>query len=186
MTRKSGFDIRNVLQVPLNTREMYYRLPGYTDAASRKTSSPLVPREDHWCMMAMNRLAETLERTKPWQARWQAALRAIENATVTRSCKNHGMTWNAHGRAWLLPPRWIWTIFSVVVTELELRWIPKPRGTSNEHQGDLWRKFRTTRALFAAILGCATTWKEHSGQVFQTGEPALINNPIDNPVFQTV
>ena len=194
MTRKSGFDIRNVLQVPLNTREMYYRLPGYTDASSRKTLQvPVGGREKTiGVLMAMNKIGgDFTEQDEALASSMAGSIAlAIENATVYKKLQKSrdDLEMLYRSSMALTTTLDLDHLLSVVVTELRTALDTEAAGLllHDEHQGDLyWREVQDDKGLIPPRSSDVRLplEKSLSGQVFQTGEPALINNPADNPQF---
>jgi GAF domain-containing protein len=194
MTRKSGFDIRNVLQVPLNTREMYYRLPGYTDASSRKTLQvPVGGREKTiGVLMVMNKIGgDFTEQDEALAVSMAGSIAlAIENATVYKKLqKSRDDLEMLHRSSMALTTTLdLDHLLSVVVTELRTALDTEAAGllVYDESKGDLyWREVQDDKGLIPPRSSDVRLPLERSisGQVFQSGEPALVNNPIENPQF---
>ncbi len=194
MTRKSGFDIRNVLQVPLNTREMYYRLPGYTDASNGKTLQvPVGGREKTiGVLMVMNKIGgDFTEQDEVLASSMAGSIAlAIENATVYKKLQKSRDDLEMLYRSSLALTTTLDLdhLLSVVVTELRTALGTEAAGllSYDESRGDLyWREVQDDKGLIpprSSDLRLPLD-KSISGQVFQTGEPAMVNNPIHNPQF---
>ena len=169
MTRKSGFEIRKVLQVPLNTRE--------------KTIGVL---------MVMNKIGGDFSEQDEALAMSMAGsiALAIENAQVYEKLKKSrdDLEMIYRSSMALATTMDLDHLLSVVVNELRSAMDTEAAGVLlyDEGRGDLyWREVQDDRGLISARTAELRLPLEGSisGQVFQTGEPALLNNPASNPQF---
>ncbi|MBI4965724.1 MAG: GAF domain-containing protein [Desulfomonile tiedjei] len=169
MTKKSGFEIHKVLQVPLNTRE--------------KTIGVL---------MAMNKIGGDFSDQDEALALSMAGsiALAIENAQVYEKLKKSrdDLEMIYRSSMALAATMDLDHLLSVVVSELRSAMDTDAAGVLlyDEHRGDLyWREVQDDRGLIPARTSELRLPLDASisGQVFQTGEPALLNNPASNPQF---
>ena len=169
MTQKSGFQIRKVLQVPLNTRE--------------KTIGVL---------MSMNKIGGDFSDQDEALAVSMAGsiALAIENAQVYEKLKKSrdDLEMIYRSSMALAATMDLDHLLSVVITELRSAVDTEAAGVLlyDEHRGDLyWREMQDDRGLISARTAELRLPLEGSisGQVFQTGEPAMLNDPVSNPLF---
>lgn len=169
MSEKSGFQIRKVLQVPLNSRQ--------------KTIGVL---------MAMNKIGGDFSEQDEALATSMAGIiaLAIENATVYQRLKKSRDDLEMIYRSTmaLATTMDLDHLLGVVVTELRQTIEAEAGGVLlyDEAQEDLfWRSVQDDRGLIdrqSKDLRLPLD-KSISGQVFKTGEPVLLNNPASNPHF---
>ncbi len=171
MTKKSGFDIRKTLQVPLNT--------------SNKTIGVL---------MVMNKIGGDFTQQDEALASSMAGTiaLAIDNATVYKTLKKSKEDLEMIYRTTmaLATTMDLDHLLSVVMEELRSALNTQAAGLLlyDEIHGDLyWRAVQDEKGLLNARSGELRLPLDRSisGQVFQTGEPALLNNPSSNPNFFT-
>jgi len=169
ITKKTGFAIRKVLQVPLNTRD--------------KTIGVL---------MAMNKIGGDF--TEPDEALLGAMANnialAIENATVyerlRRSRDDLEMIYRSSMA--LATTMDLDHLLEVVIGELRSAMDADAAGVLlyDERQGDLyWREVQDDKGLIDPKTADLRLPLDRSigGQVFQTGEPVLLNDPTSEPKF---
>jgi K+-sensing histidine kinase KdpD len=173
---------------------MYYRLPGYTDASNRKTLQiPLDGREKTiGVLMVMNKIGgDFTEQDEALASSMAGSIAlAIENATVYKKLQKSrdDLEMIYRSSMALTTTLDLDHLLSVVVGELRTALDTEAAGLLlyDERQGDLyWREVQDDKSLIpprAADLRLPLD-KSISGKVFQTGEPALINNPADMPQF---
>jgi len=169
MTRKSGFQIRKVLQVPLNSRE--------------KTIGVL---------MVMNKIGGDFSEQDEALAMSMAGsiALAIENAQVYEKLKKSrdDLEMIYRSSMALATTMDLDHLLSVVVSELRSAMDTEAAGVLlyDDVQGDLyWREAQDDQGLISARTAELRLPLDGSisGHVFQTGEPALLNNPTTNPQF---
>ncbi|MEW6136834.1 MAG: GAF domain-containing sensor histidine kinase [Thermodesulfobacteriota bacterium] len=169
MTKKSGFQIRKVLQVPLNTRE--------------KTIGVL---------MAMNKIGGDFTESdeKLLSSMAGSIALALENATMYQKVKKSrdDLEMLYRSSMALATTMDLDHLLEVLMNELRTALDTEVAGVLlyDERKGDLyWREAQDDEG----IIDAKSTElripldKSISGQVFQTGEPALLNNPSANPLF---
>ena len=169
ITKRSGFEIKKVLQVPLNTRE--------------KTIGVL---------MAMNKIGgDFTEQDEALLSSMGGSVAlAVENATVYKNLKKSRDDLEMIYRSTmaLATTMDLDHLLEVVVNELRTAMETEAAGVLlyDERQDDLfWREIQDERGLITS-KGAEVRLpinKSISGQVFQSGEPALINDPNDSPNF---
>ncbi|MBI5251921.1 MAG: GAF domain-containing protein [Desulfomonile tiedjei] len=169
MTKKSGFDIRKVLQVPLKT--------------SNKTIGVL---------MVMNKIGGNFTRQDEALASSMAGTiaLAIDNATVYKTLKKSKDDLEMIYRASmaLATTMDLDHLLAVIIEELRTALNTQAAGLLlyDEHKGDLyWREVQDENGTISAQSADLRLPLDRSisGQVFQTGEPALLNDPAHNPNF---
>lgn len=171
LTAKSGFDIKRVLQAPLNTRD--------------KTIGVL---------MAMNKIggdfSELDERLIMSMARSIAM--AIENATVYERLKKSGddLEMLYHSSMALATTLDLDHLLQVVLSELNTAMNSEAAGVLlyDKHQGDLYWKAALDEAGVLSRKSADLRLpldKSVTGQVFETGEPVMLNDPHSHPSFFT-
>ncbi|MFH0821808.1 MAG: GAF domain-containing sensor histidine kinase [Pseudomonadota bacterium] len=169
MAKKSGFDIRRVLQVPLNTQD--------------KTIGVI---------MAMNKIGgDFTEMDETLLVSMAASIAlAVENATfyhrlkksrddlemIYRSCMALATTMDLD------------RLLEVVVEELRRAVLTEAAGVLlyDKENGDLfWREIQDERHIISAKAGELRLPLENSvsGRVYQTGEPVMLNDPKTDPSF---
>lgn len=169
MTKRSGFEIRKVLQAPLNTRE--------------KTIGVI---------MVMNKIGgdfTELDETLLTSMTGSIAL-ALENATMYQKVKKSrdDLEMLFRSSMALTTTMDLDHLLEVLMSELRSALDTEVSGVLlyDERKGDLyWREAQDDHGIIDAK---ATELRipldrSISGQVFQSGEPALLNNPSANPVF---
>ena len=169
MSRISGFEIRKVLQVPLNTRG--------------KTIGVL---------LAMNKIGgDFSEQDEALLGSMAGSIAlAIENATVYEKLQKSkdALEMIYRSSMALATTMDLDHLLEVVITDLRGAMETEAAGVLlyDEKRGDLyWREVQDDKGL---IHPRATNLRlpldgSISGQVFQTGEPALLNNPTADPKF---
>lgn len=169
ITKRSGFEIRKVLQVPLNTRE--------------KTIGVL---------MAMNKIGgDFTEQDEALLSSMAGSVAlAVENATVYQKLKKSRDDLEMIYRSTmaLATTMDLDHLLEVVVNELRTALETEASGVLlyDERQDDLyWREIQDEKGLLDSkgALVRIPIEKSISGQVFQSGEPVLINDPNENPNF---
>ncbi len=169
MTKKSGFQIRKVLQVPLNTRD--------------KTIGVL---------MVMNKIGgDFTEQDEALAMSMGGTIAlAIDNATVYKKLKKSKDDLEMIYRASMALATTLDLdhLLSVVITELREALTTEAAGLLlyDERRGDLyWREVQDEKGAISSKTAelRLPLDKSISGQVFQTGEPALLNDPVSNPKF---
>ncbi len=169
MSERSGFEIRKVLQVPLNSRE--------------KTIGVL---------MAMNKIGgDFSEQDEALLASMAGIIAlAVDNATVyQRLKKSHDDLEMIYRSTMALATTMdLDHLLTVVVTELRQTLEAEAGGVLiyDEGQGDLfWREVQDDRGLIDRLSKDLRLPLDKSiaGQVFTTGEPELLNDPTSNPRF---
>lgn len=169
MTRKSGFEIRKVLQVPLNTRN--------------KTIGVL---------MTMNKIGgDFTEQDEALLNSMAGSIAlAIENATVHQKLKKSRDDLEMIYRASMAlgTTMDLDHLLSVVINELRVALESEAAGVllHDERRGDLyWREVQDEKGLIQKKVSelRLPLDKSISGQVFTTGEPALLNDPTTNARF---
>ncbi|MBI5570762.1 MAG: GAF domain-containing protein [Desulfomonile tiedjei] len=169
MSQRSGFDIRRVLQVPLNTRE--------------KTIGVL---------MAMNKIGGDFSEADEVLCSSMASIiaLAIENATVYKKLKKSRDDLEMIYRSSMALGNTLDLdhLLHVVLEELREALDTEAAGVllSNEDQEHLyWRAVQDDQGLLSHRTADMTLplHGSVSGQVFLTGEPALVNDPAGNPLF---
>jgi GAF domain-containing protein len=169
MARKSGFDIRRVLQVPLNTRE--------------KTIGVL---------MVMNKIGgDFTDQDEALLSSMAGSIAlAIDNATVYEKLRKSrdDLEMIYRSSMALATTMDLDHLLSVVVNELRTAMDTEAAGVLlyDEARGDLyWREVQDDQGLIHPRTSDLRLPLERSvsGQVFQTGEPAILNNPANNPLF---
>lgn len=169
MTKRSGFNIRKVLQVPLNTRE--------------KTIGVL---------MAMNKIGgDFTDQDEALMTSMAGSIAlALENATVYQRLKKSrdDLEMLFRSSMALTSTMDLDHLLEVLMNELRSALDTEAAGVLlyDERRGDLyWREAQDDNGLIDAKskeLRLPLN-KSISGQVFQTGEPALLNDPSANPLF---
>lgn len=169
MTRKSGFEVRKVLQVPLNTRE---RTIGV--------------------LMAMNKIGgDFTEQDEALLSSMAGTIAlAIDNATIYKKLKKSKDDLEMLYRASMAlgTTMDLDHLLSVVINELRAALEAEAGGVLlyDEQLGDLyWRAIQDQNQLLhrkSAELRIPLE-KSISGRVFTTGEPALLNDPTSDPNF---
>ncbi len=169
MSRKSGFDIRKVLQVPLNTRD--------------KTIGVL---------MVMNKIGgDFTEQDEALLNSMSGSIAlAIDNATVYKKLKKSRDDLEMIYRSSMAVATTMDLdhLLSIVVGELRSALDTWAAGVLlyDERRNDLyWREVQDAQGLISkrsAELRLPLD-KSISGQVYQSGEPALLNDPSSNPQF---
>jgi GAF domain-containing protein len=169
MTKKSGFDIRKVLQVPLKTRD--------------KTIGVL---------MVMNKIGGDFTRQDEALASSMAGTiaLAVDNATVYKTLKKSKDDLEMLYRASmaLATTMDLDHLLSVVIEELRTALDTQAAGLLlyDEDRGDLyWREVQDEGGLISSKTAELRLPLDGSisGHVFQTGEPAMLNDPSSNPQF---
>jgi GAF domain-containing protein len=169
LTRRSGFDIKKVLQVPLNTRE--------------KTIGVL---------MAMNKIGGDFSEQDEVLANSMAGsiALAIENATVYEKLKNSRddleMLYQASMA--LATTLDLDHLLEVVIGQLNDAMETEAAGVLlyDERQDELyWREVQDEQDVLSKHATRLPLDKSISGRVFKSGEPALLNNPTSDPDFYT-
>jgi len=169
MTRKSGFEIRKVLQVPLNTRN--------------KTIGVL---------MAMNKIGgDFTDQDEALLSSMAGTIAlAIDNATVYKKLKKSKDDLEMFYRSSMAlgSTMDLDHLLSVVVTELRTTMESEAAGVllHDERRGDLyWREVQDEKQIIQGRSSELRIPLERSisGQVFYSGEPALLNDPNSNPSF---
>ncbi len=169
ITKKTGFAIRKVLQVPLNTRD---KTIGVLMAMNKIGGDFTEPDEELLGAMANN-----------------IAL-AIENATVYEKLKKSrdDLEMIYRSSMALATTMDLDHLLEVVIGELRSAMDVEAAGVLlyDERQGDLyWREVQDDKGLLdpkTADMRLPLD-KSISGQVFQTGESVLLNDPTNNPKF---
>lgn len=169
MTKKSGFQIRKVLQAPLNTRE--------------KTIGVL---------MAMNKIGgdfTELDEALLSSMAGSIAL-ALENATMYQKLKKSrdDLEMLYRSSMALATTMDLDHLLEVLMRELRTALDAEVAGVLlyDERRGDLyWEEVQDDEGIIDAKSTELRIPLDRSisGQVLQTGEPALVNNPSDNPLF---
>ena len=169
MTNRSGFEIRKVLQVPLNSRD--------------KTIGVL---------MAMNKIGgDFTEQDEALLSSMAGSMAlAIDNATVYKKLKNsHDDLEMIYRSSMALATTMdLDHLLYVVINELRTALDSEAAGVllHDERRGDLyWKEVQDEQGLIqgkSADLRLPLD-KSISGQVFNSGEPALLNDPTSNPQF---
>jgi GAF domain-containing protein len=169
MTRKSGFQIRKVLQVPLNTREK----PVGVLMVMNKIGGDFSEQDEALAMSMAGSIAL-----------------AIENAQVYEKLKKSrdDLEMIYRSSMALATTMDLDHLLSVVVSELRSALDTEAAGVLlyDEHLHDLyWREVQDDQGLISARTADLRLPLDGSisGQVFQTGEPALLNKPASNPQF---
>jgi GAF domain-containing protein len=169
MTRKSGFEIRKVLQVPLNARE--------------KTIGVL---------MAMNKIGGDFSEQDEALALSMAGTiaLAIENVRVYENLKKSRDDLEMIYRASMAlgTTMDLDHLLSVVINELRSAMDTEAGGVVlyDERRGDFyWREVQDENGTISARTADLRLPLDSSisGQVFKSGEPALLNDPNSNPLF---
>lgn len=169
MTRKSGFAIRRVLQVPLN--------------ANNKTLGVL---------MVMNKIGgDFTDQDEQLLLSMAGTIAlAIENAQVYQKLKKSkdDLEMIYRSSMALATTMDLDHLLSVVITELRTTMEAEAGGVIlyDDDRGDLyWREVQDEKGMIHPRTADIRLPLETSisGEVFQTGEPALLNNPTDNPKF---
>lgn len=169
MSRKSGFQIRKVLQVPLNTRE--------------KTIGVI---------MTMNKIGGDFtdqDETLLVSMAGSIAL-AVDNATVYQKLKKSRDDLEMLYRSSMALGSTLDLdhLLDVVINELRTALDTEVGGVLlyDERKGDLyWREVQDDLGLIDPRWGDLRIPldKSISGQVYTTGEPAMLNDPAGNPNF---
>jgi GAF domain-containing protein len=169
MTKKSGFDIRKVLQAPLSTRE--------------KTIGVL---------MAMNKIGgdfTELDETLLSSMAGSIAL-ALENATMYQKLKKSrdDLEMLYRSSMALATTMDLDHLLEVLMSELRSALDTEVAGVLlyDDRRGDLyWREAQDDDGIIDARSTELRIPLDRSisGEVFQTGEPALVNDPSANPLF---
>jgi GAF domain-containing protein len=169
MTRKSGFDIRKVMHVPLNTRE--------------KTIGVL---------MVMNKIGgDFTDQDEALLSSMAGSIAlAIDNATVYEKLKKSrdDLEMIYRSSMALATTMDLDHLLSVVISELRTALDTEAAGVLlyDETREDLyWREVQDDRGAIQPKTDNMRLPldKSISGEVFQTGQPALINDPEHNPRF---
>jgi GAF domain-containing protein/uncharacterized protein YcfJ len=169
MASKSGFDIRKVLQVPLNTRE--------------KTIGVL---------MAMNKIGgDFTEQDEALLTSMAAGVAlAIENATVYEKLKKFRDDLEMLYRSSMAlgTTMDLDHLLVVVVAELNRAMDTEAAGVLlfDERRNDLyWREIQDDKGLLGRLAGDLHLPVEGSvsGRVFKTGEPVMLNDAKSDPQF---
>jgi len=169
MSRKSGFEIRKVLQVPLMSRE--------------KTIGVL---------MVMNKIGGDFTDQDEVLLHSMAGSigLAIENATVYQKLKKSrdDLEMLYRSSMALATTMDLDHLLEVVITELRAALDTEAAGVllHDEGRGDLyWREVQDDQGLVPprALDLRLPLDKSISGQVFLTGEPAMLNDPASNALF---
>ncbi|MDQ7785598.1 MAG: GAF domain-containing protein [Desulfomonilaceae bacterium] len=169
MSKRSGFDIRKVLQVPLNTRQ--------------KTIGVL---------MVMNKIGgdfTDMDEALLSSMAGSIAL-ALENATVYEKLKKSrdDLEMIYRSSMALATTMDLDHLLQVLVNELKSALDTELAGVLiyDESRNNLfWREVQDDRGLIDSKAQELRVPLDRSigGQVFQTGEPALLNDPASNPLF---
>ncbi len=171
MTRKSGFEIRKVLQVPLNAKD--------------KTIGVL---------MVMNKIGGdfTDQDEQLLMSMGGSIALAIDNAQVYKNLQKSrdDLEMIYRSSMALATTLDLDHLLSVVVSELRSAMATEAGGVLlfDEHRGDLyWREVQDEHGKINPKAAEIRLPLENSisGQVFQSGEPALLNDPTSNPQFFT-
>jgi len=169
MTKKSGFQIRKVLQVPLNTRD---RTIGV--------------------LMAMNKIGgDFTDQDEALLSSMAGAVAlAIDNATIYKKLKKSRDDLEMLYRASMAlgTTMDLDHLLSVVINELRTALDAEAGGVLlfDEQVGDLyWRAIQDQNQLLHRQSAELRIPLENSisGRVFSTGEPALVNDPMRDPKF---
>lgn len=169
MAEKTGIEIRKVLQVPLNTRE--------------KTIGVL---------FVMNKIGgDFTEQDEALLISMAGMIAlAIENATVYKKLKESRDDLEALYRSSmaLASTMDLDHLLSVVITEVRNSLATEAAGILlyDERKGDLyWREVQDEKGLIDPRSTDLRLPLDNSisGRVFQTGEPALLNDPASDPKF---
>jgi GAF domain-containing protein len=169
MTKKSGFDIRKVLQVPLNT-----------------------PEKTIGVLMIMNKIGGDFTDQDEALATSMAGsiALAIENATVYERLKKTKddleMIYNSSMA--LARTMDLEHLLEVVINELRTAMEVEAAGVLlyDEAQNDLyWKEVQDETGFLDKHTSALRIPLDRSisGKVFQTGEPAIINNPASEKLF---
>jgi K+-sensing histidine kinase KdpD len=171
ITRKTGFAIRKVLQVPLNTRD---KTIGVLMAMNKIGGDFTEPDEELLGAMANN-----------------IAL-AIENATVYENLKKSkdDLEMIYRSSMALATTMDLDHLLEVVIGELRTAMAVEAAGVLlyDDRQGDLyWREVQDDRGILNPKTADMRLPLDNSlsGHVFQTGESVLLNDPMNNPKFFT-
>jgi GAF domain-containing protein len=169
MTRMSGFEVRKVLQVPLNTR-----------------GKPI------GVLLAMNKIGgDFSEQDEALLGSMAGSIAlAIENATVYEKLQKSkdALEMIYRSSMALATTMDLDHLLEVVITDLRGAMETEAAGVLlyDEKRGDLyWREVQDDKGLMhpRAMNLRLPLDGSISGQVFQTGEPALLNNPAADPRF---
>ncbi len=169
ITKRSGFEIRKVLQVPLNTRE--------------KTIGVL---------MAMNKIGgDFTEQDEALLSSMGGSVAlAVENATVYKKLKKSRDDLEMIYRSTMAIATTMDLdhLLEVVVNELRTALETEAAGVLlyDETKDDLyWREIQDEKGLLSSRGSTLRIPIDTSisGEVYQTGEPALINDPNSRPKF---
>jgi GAF domain-containing protein len=169
MTERSGFDIRKVLQVPLNTRE--------------KTIGVI---------MVMNKIGgDFTDQDEALLSSMAGSIAlALENATVYEKLKKSRddleMLYNSSMA--LATTMDLEHLLEVMVNELRSAMETELAGVLlyDENRNDLyWTEIQDENGVMDSKTQDMRLPLDRSiaGQVFQTGDPALLNDPNSNPLF---
>lgn len=169
MTRRSGFDIKKVLQVPLNT--------GHKPIG---------------VLMVMNKLGgDFTDQDENLAVSMAASIAmAIENATVySRLEKSRDDLEMLYKTSMALATSMdLDHLLEFVLAELNDVMDTEAAGLVlyDEHKGDLyWRKVQDRTGIIKTGASALRLPLDNSisGRVFRTGEPEMVNNPTDHPLF---
>ncbi len=169
MTRKSGFEIRKVLQVPLNAKD-----------------KPI------GVLMVMNKIGgDFTEQDERLLTSMSGSIAlAIDNAAVYEKLKKskEDLEMIYRSSLALAATMDLDHLLTVVISELRTAVDVEAAGVllHDEGRGDLyWREVQDEKGLIATKFRDLRLPLENSisGQVYLTGEPALLNNPNSDPKF---
>ncbi|MEW6113430.1 MAG: GAF domain-containing protein, partial [Thermodesulfobacteriota bacterium] len=169
LTRKSGFEIRRVLQVPLSTRD--------------KTIG---------VVMAMNKIGgDFTDQDEALLSSMAASVAlAVDNVTVYQQLKKSMDDLQMLYRASmaLATTMDLDQLLEFVLAELNRAMETEASGVVlyDERRGDLyWRAVQDEKGLITKSASALRLPLENSisGRVFQTGEPVLLNDPSKHPLF---
>lgn len=169
ISAKSGFEIRKVLQVPLRTRE--------------KTIGVLI---------AMNKIGgDFTEQDEALLSSMASSVAlAVENATFYKKIKQSkdALEMLYRSSMAITTTMDLDHLLEVIISDLRNAMETEAGGVLlyDEHRNDLyWREVQDSRGLINPSEMDVRIPVEGSisGQVFQTGEGALINDPNENPLF---
>ena len=169
ISAKSGFQIRKVLQVPLRT-----------------------PEKTIGVLMAMNKIGgDFTEQDEALLSSMASSVAlAVENATFYKKIKQSkdALEMLYRSSMAITTTMDLDHLLEVIITDLRNTMETEAGGVllHDERRNDLyWREVQDSRGLINPSGSDMRLPIEGSisGQVFQTGEGALINNPNDNPLF---
>jgi GAF domain-containing protein len=169
ISAKSGFQIRKVLQVPLR-----------------------IPEKTIGVLMAMNKIGgDFTEQDEALLSSMASSVAlAVENATFYKKIKQSkdALEMLYRSSMAITTTMDLDHLLEVIITDLRNAMETEAGGVllHDERRNDLyWREVQDSRGLINPSGSDMRLPIEGSisGQVFQTGEGALINNPNDNPLF---